>query len=122
MVDYISSSSGDIIGNNAIKQNQELLAVENNTNKKNPYAQQEKELVDETDVSSKAIEMYEQEQEYKKIQGFLLDSFSNDLSTSELVSLINQGKYEIPSDKLADMLAGSENFLTDLFSPESEEQ
>ncbi len=121
MVDYISSSSGEIIGNNAIKQNQELLGIESN-NKKNPYAQQAKELIDETDVSAKALEMYEQEQEYKKLRGFLLDSFSNDLSTSELVSLINQGKYEIPSDKLADMLAGNDNFLSDIFAPEPEEQ
>lgn len=115
MVDHINSN--DALINNTIKQQQELLGIEKKSAVKNPY-QKVSELTDRTDISDEALKLYEREQELEKYRKLVLEAINDDLNVSDIVSLINTGKYMSDED-LADSLAKNEDFM-DLLIPDSE--
>lgn len=115
MVDYISNSN-DMLSNNLVKQQQELSGVERKTQAKNIYSENKSnDINDEGDISTEAKAMYEKEQELNKYKKFVFDAMNEGLPATDIVSLINTGKY-LDNDSLADSLSQNRDFMDMLFS------
>jgi hypothetical protein len=115
MIDNITNN--EILSNNSILQQQEVLGVEKKSASKNPY-DKNVYLSDESDISDQALSLYEKEKDVQKYKNLVLEAISKDVSTSDLVKLINNQNSLISNDDLADKLANDKDFMSLLFPKE----
>lgn len=114
MVEYISNNN-DILGNNIIKQ-QEALGVNRKNSGKNIY-KKSGDILDQSDISNEAKNLYEKEQEIQKYKKMVLDSIQEGSSTSDIVNLLNSRKY-LDDNNLAESLSSNNDFMNMLLSKE----
>ncbi|MDD3149253.1 MAG: hypothetical protein PHV68_00310 [Candidatus Gastranaerophilales bacterium] len=113
MLNNITDQS-TLSNNSTIKQQQELARLEGIQKNKNPYAKSDS-LMDQSSISEEAIKLYEQEKDMNKYKSLVLNSLNeDDNSLGEISSLIDNGKYEISNEDLANAILGSGEF-DDLF-------
>lgn len=117
MVDHIVGKT-DVFSNSQIRQ-QDLSPVENKSvAAKNPYKKAEnKELVDQFELSKEAIKAYEEYREQEKYKKLVVNAMNDGLTTNEIINLINSGEY-LSNDDLAQSLLNSPKFMEDVFSEE----
>lgn len=109
----------NIINNDILKnpliQNDEVQEVQKNTAGKNPY-QKGDYLVDQSQISNEAIKLFEQEQEINKYKSLVLEALNEeDDSIDPLISLINNDKYNVDDEDLADSLMENSSFINSIF-------
>jgi hypothetical protein len=100
------NTNDSILNNKSVTQQQELAKVSNSI-AKNPYAKQNL-LVDQSDISSTAINMYQKDQDISKFKGLVL----NGTNTEEEISKISQF---VSNDDLSSAMLKDSEFLNGLF-------
>ena len=115
MIDYISNSSNDVLTNTAVNNKANLKLVDNNSSSKNPYAKGSNDIIDESSISTQAENLYKQEQEYGKYKQMVMEGLQNNVSPSQLVSMINNNSY-LSNDELAGTLLNNSSFVNMLYN------
>lgn len=82
---------------------------------KNAYGNSAANLIDESDISQDAINLYQREQEINKYSSYL-DDISEEEATTQVVSLMEQGVIDISDDELAESMFHDIALLNDLFA------
>lgn len=104
-------SNEDILLNNSIAQQAKLAGVDKKTASQNPYSKVS-EFADVIDISDKAKQLYEKEQEIQKYKSMVMDSLNTPDEvdkTNSILNTIKTGDY-ISNDAIAEkMLKGDLN-------------
>jgi hypothetical protein len=120
-------SNEDLVLNNSLIQQTKLAGVDKKTSSQNPYAKTA-ELGDIIDISSKAKELYEKEQEIEKYKSMVLDMLDSPDDAEQnqnIVDIISDGKYISNADLAQKMVDGKlslngSDLLDILLSPDVE--
>lgn len=112
MLNNISSDS--LINNSLIQQN-EVTSVERKLTTSNPYAANKNELVDESDISSEAMSLYQKDQEIQQYKSMVMDSLNSGSGIDDIKSLIQNGNYSVSDEDLASSMMDDFDLVQHLF-------
>ncbi len=117
MIDKINDNN--LLNTQNTLQNQETQNLQNISNNalKNAYGINKTNLIDESNISQQAIDLYQKEQEINRYAGYL-DNISEEEATREVVNLMEKGIIDISEEELAESMFNDIAVLNDLFSPE----
>jgi len=112
MLDGINNN--DLLLNSQVDKQNGIAGVTTNPIK-NPYRNSDKNLlVDETAISSEAVDLYECEQDIKKFNTLAM-SDPSDLSHEEIIAnLFSKGVLDPLADNIISQLSENKNLLNDL--------
>ena len=82
---------------------------------KNAYGKSSANLVDESEISQEAMQLYQREQEINQYSGYL-DDITEEEATNKVVSLMEQGVIDISEEELAESMFNDISLLNELFS------
>jgi hypothetical protein len=112
MLNNINSNDG--IVNSLIRQQDEINEIDKKSVSKNPY-KKNTELVDESLISQEALKLYEKDREIAKYKSMVLSSLTSGDGSKEVANLLQNGKYEVSDDDLADSMLSDSDLLNMLF-------
>ncbi len=106
-------SNDNLIAGNSVNQNENLTGVEKKENSTNPYIQLA-ELEDSSEISAKAKELLQREQDVEFFTSEVLESpLSND-ELNAIMELIRSGEF-IDNKDLAEAMQADDDLLSSLF-------
>ena len=104
----------DLLLNTQIDKQNEIGAVTTNPIK-NPYLNLDKNLlIDETDFSPEAVNLYESEQDVKKFNTLAMSDPTNLSHEDIIANLFSQGVLDPLADNIISQLSENKNLLRDL--------
>jgi len=112
MLNNINSNDG--IVNSLIKQQEEVNEIDKKSVSRNPY-KKSTELIDESLISQEALKLYEKDREIAKYKSMVLSSLASGDGSKEVANLLQNGKYEVSDDDLADSMLSDSDLLNMLF-------
>ena len=110
----VNNINGDIVANNTAIQQQEIVGIKNKTGTANAYTKPA-DLVDESNISNEAMQLYQNDKDVQKYKGMVLDNFNINDSNSTIKDLVNSGKYQVSDDDLAQSMLGNSDLVNSLF-------
>ena len=98
---------------------QETIGTQSISNSaiKNAYGKNSSNLVDESDISQEAINLYQREQEINQYSGYL-DDITEEEANNEVVSLMEKGIIDISEEELAESMFHDIGLINELFAQE----
>jgi hypothetical protein len=107
-------NNNDLLSNTQLDKQNEVGAVTTNPIK-NPYSNIDRNLlIDETAISSEAVNLYEKEQDVKKFNTLAM-SDPSDLSHEEIIAnLFSKGGLDPLADNIITQLSANEDLLRDV--------
>ena len=114
MIDYISSNTNDVLTNAAVNNKANLKLVDNNSSNNSSSSSSTDDIYDESNISSQAAKMYQQEQDFNKYKNMVMTGLNNNVAPSQLVSMIQNGQY-LSNDELAGSLLDNSSFVSMLY-------
>ncbi len=114
MIDKINENNLLNATQTALQETQNTQGI-SNAAIKNAYGQSKSNLVDETDISEEAVNLYQREQEINKYIGYL-DDISESEATNKVVDLMEKGVIDISEEELAESMFSDISLLGELFN------
>lgn len=116
MIDKINENN--LLNTQGAIQNQETqssAAISNNA-LRNAYGANKSNLIDESDISQEAVNLYQREIEVNRYTGYL-DNISEEEATLEVVDLMEKGIIDISEEELAESMFNDIAVMSELFNP-----
>lgn len=82
---------------------------------KNAYGIKNTNLIDESDISQQAVNLYQRELEINKYKAFL-NNISEEEATNQVVELMEKGVINISEEELAESMFNDLEILQELFN------
>ena len=108
-------NNNELLLNGQLDRQSEAGAVTTNPIKNNPYSKLDKSLlIDETAISSEAVNLYEKEQEVKKFNTLAMSDPENMSHDEIIANLFSKGVLDPLADNVITQLSQNEDLFKDL--------
>ena len=111
----LNNIGSDSLINGSLIQQSDVSGVERRLSATNPYAANKNELIDESDISSEAMSLYQKDQEIQKYKDMVMDSLYSDNGIEDIKNLVQSGNFNINDEDLASSMMDDFDLVSYLF-------